>query len=385
MLPENQKDKNYKLIRNVSFISTVFNEEKSINSFLKSFFEQKYLPEEIIFVDGGSTDKTIEIIRDFFLRRINNDLGFKTIETGKKDDFKLKNVKGIELIGSYEVLKSKAANEDDIRLSVVLLQKIKANISEGRNIAIDCSENEIICASDAGCILDRNWVYEITKFEIPVKDEEDNHKQYNIVGGYNHPVALSFSEKILAMCIMPRLKEIKPDKFMPSSRNISFKKSAWEKAGGYPESLDYGEDMKFNFNLRKAGYNIGFNPDAIVYWRMRENIILIFKQFFRYSKGDARAGMYLYRHIIRFFSFFCFAAVLAVSIIFSPWFLLIYLPLFAGYVYKPFSRLNYTFKHEKNNFYRFFKKTAAIIAAPIMHIYIDMAKMTGYIYGIVKK
>ncbi|MDD5659446.1 MAG: glycosyltransferase, partial [Actinomycetota bacterium] len=62
MLPENQKDKDYKLIRNVSFISTVFNEEASISSFLNSFFKQNYLPEEIIFVDGGSKDKTVELL-----------------------------------------------------------------------------------------------------------------------------------------------------------------------------------------------------------------------------------------------------------------------------------------------------------------------------------
>lgn len=384
MLPENQKDKNYKLIRNVSFISTVFNEEKSISSFLKSFFEQNYLPEEIIFVDGGSKDKTVEIIRDFFLRRISNDFGFKTTEADK-NDFKLKIASGIELIDSYEVFKSKIKNEEDIRLSIVLLQKFNANISEGRNIAIGCSENEIICASDAGCVLDKNWVYEITKYELSDWNKANNSSQCDVVGGYNHPITITFLEKVLSMCIMPQLKELKIDKFMPSSRNISFKKSAWKKVGGYPESMDYGEDMKFNFNLKKAGFKIKFNPDAVVYWKMRENIVLIFKQFFRYAKGDARGKMYTYRHIIRFLSVLIFFAILTASIVISPWLLFIFLPFFSGYVYKPYSRLGNTFKHSKNNISRFFIKTAAILSAPIMLIYIDIAKISGYIYGLVKK
>ena len=43
---------------------------------------------------------------------------------------------------------------------------------------------------------------------------------------------------------------------MPSSRNISFKKKTWQRVKGYPENIDYGEDMKFNFNLKKQGFKI---------------------------------------------------------------------------------------------------------------------------------
>ncbi|MCL5070004.1 MAG: glycosyltransferase [Actinobacteria bacterium] len=378
-----QRDKYYELMQNVSFISTVYNEEKSIAVFLKSFFEQSYLPEEIIFVDGGSKDNTVNILRDFFSRKIKNDFGLGTIETDESC-YELKPEENVSLIGSYKVLVNQKKNRNDRELSVRLLQKINANISEGRNIAIKNARNEIICASDAGCVLDKNWVYEITKYILPNHNEEANLLKYDVAGGYSRPITTTFLEKILSMSVMPKLKEIKARKFMPSSRNISFKKSAWDNVGGYPENMDYGEDMKFNFNLKEAGYEIKFNPDAVVYWKMRENIILIFKQFFRYAKGDARGKMYTYRHIVRFLSAFAFAAVLSASVIFSPWFLFIYLPFFAGYVYKPYSRLGSTFIHVKNHAGRFFIKIAAIIFAPMMLAYIDMAKISGYIYGLVK-
>lgn len=387
MLLQSPEEKRYRFIKNVSFISTVFNEEKTIAGFLKSFFEQGYLPEEMIFVDGGSKDRTADILRDFFLNKIKSDFGLKSSENSN-DNFKLNTESSVKLINSFEVKFCGENNENSFKLSVKLLQKNNTGISEGRNIAIRNANCEIICASDAGCVLDKNWVYEITKFilsNIKAENNENTAMVYDVAGGYSRPIAISFMEKILSMCIMPQLKEIKPEKFMPSSRNISFRKSAWEKAGCYPENLDYGEDMKFNFNLKNEGYNIRFNPDAVVFWRMRENIVLVFKQFFRYAKGDAKGGMYPCRHLIRFLSVFDFAVVLAISIIFSPWFLLLYVPFFAAYVFKPFSRVNITFKHQKNSIDRFFVKIAALFFAPAMLIYIDIAKMAGYIFGLVKR
>lgn len=49
----------------VSFITTVFNEEKTIGSFLESLFKQTKLPDEVIIVDAGSTDGTISRIRNY--------------------------------------------------------------------------------------------------------------------------------------------------------------------------------------------------------------------------------------------------------------------------------------------------------------------------------
>ena len=59
--------KTRQILENVSFITTIFNEEKSITNFLKSLLDQNYLPGEIIIVDGGSSDNTIAEIKNFFL------------------------------------------------------------------------------------------------------------------------------------------------------------------------------------------------------------------------------------------------------------------------------------------------------------------------------
>ncbi|MHB1345991.1 MAG: glycosyltransferase [Candidatus Humimicrobiaceae bacterium] len=379
------KEKRYKLIYNTAFISTIFNEEKSLPAFLKSFFEQDYLPAEMIFVDGGSSDRTMDILKNFFQQKTSDDFGLKS--SNKNDPSCVPGNDGnAEICGCYEIdFYSKDKNL--FKTDVLLLSKKNTGISEGRNIAIKNSKSEIICASDAGCIFDKNWIFEITRFLSGNSGSENTaiNKTNDVAGGYSKPIAISFMEKILSMCIMPQLKEINAKNFMPSSRNIGFKKSAWIKVGGYPENMDFGEDMKFNFNLKENGYDILFNPKAVVFWRMRENLNQVFKQFFRYAKGDAIGRMYLNRHLIRFSTIFDFIIIVLISIFFSPWFLLVLVPFFIFYVFKPFSRLNATFSHLKNGADRFFVKIAALAICPLMLVYIDIAKMSGFIYGLVKK
>ncbi len=370
--------KTQQILKKVSFITTIFNEEKTVTNFLKSLFEQNYLPGEIIIVDGGSKDNTVVSIYDFLFKKAARQFTASIIDKKYDESLQVKNERILKKIllkiqtGSDP--EKKGETETETELSVKLISSPGSRISEGRNIAITHALNEIICGSDGGCSLDKNWLYEITKSYF-----EDKRK-FDVVGGFSHPVALSFLEKLLEVCIMPKRKEIDPKKFMPSSRNISFLKSAWREAGGYPEDLDYGEDMRFNFNLAEKGFRIAFNPDAIVYWRMRENLVLIFKQFFRYAKGDAIGKMYTYRHLARFVSMIFFITIIIISVYFSSWCLILFVPLLFIYVYKPYSRIADSWRHIRG-----FCKILTALFVPFMLVFIDTAKALGYIYGKLKR
>lgn len=342
-----------KTLKEVSFIATVFNEIESIPSFLESLFSQKVLPGEVVIVDGGSTDGTFEKIKTI----IEQNIGERLIK--KK--------------GIYHCSKTK----DGSSISYKLLQSKGANISEGRNIAATNSTGKIICVSDAGCLLEKSWLDEVTK---PIR--KGSHE---FCGGITLALAENVLQKALASCIIHKAEEIDGKKFMPSSRNLCFLKNTFRQIGGYPEYMDYGEDMKLNFLLRDKGISIGFIPEAKVFWRMRKDLPSIFRQFFRYAKGDAIGRMYPLRHMVRFGSFIIFLAILALSIFVSAYFLLAFIPLFVLYVLKPFSRVGFidrmTKKDDDDP-----KKTYLIFILLIFLIpYIDTAKAFGYIYGLLKR
>jgi glycosyltransferase involved in cell wall biosynthesis len=219
-----------------SLIITVKNEENTIEECLDSLLSQSRMPDEIIIVDGGSTDKTVETIE----RYIKNEVPIKLIVA-----------KG-------------------------------ANIAQGRNIAIENAKHEIIASTDAGCITDKYWLKNlVAKFDDAI----------DVVSGVYKPLTNTTFEGCVGEITCPKVEYLNESTFMPSSRSVAFRKVAWEEVGGYPEKLSYAEDTVFNLMLKKAGFKFKLAKDAVVYWRMRSNLRELFMQYYNYAKWDAIAGV----------------------------------------------------------------------------------------------
>jgi glycosyltransferase involved in cell wall biosynthesis len=242
----------------VSVIVTVLNEARSIETLLRSLAEQTRRPDEVVIVDGGSSD------------------------------------------GTWEVLRHAVASR---RLPLKILSQPGANISRGRNVAIDIAQGPIIAATDAGVHLSKTWLAELMR---PFDEGED----VDVVSGFFLPEAHSPFELALAAVTLPRLDEIDADSFWPSSRSVAFRKEAWEDVGGYPDWLDYCEDLLFDFELRDAGYVLRFAPRAVVYFRPRSDLRAFFRQYYRYARGDGKADFWRYRHLARYATYFGVAPLL---------------------------------------------------------------------------
>jgi len=306
----------------LSFITTVLNEEGNIEKLLKSLSSQTVLPDEVIIVDGGSSDRTIAEIK-YQISNIKNDVKFK-----------------------------------------ILIKK--GNRSIGRNEAIKNARGDIILSSDAGCVLDKNWVKNIIKpFE---------NKKNDVVSGYYKGTGETVFEKSLIPYVLVMENRLSPENFLPATRSMAFKKEIWKKAGRFDEKLSHNEDFEFAKRLKKVGANIKFAKDAIVYWRPRKNIKEAFIMFYRFAFGDAEAG------IIRPKVIFLFARY-SVGILFvfiylytnSLFLLILIFTLLGNYI------LWAMFKN-----YRYINNKRALIYLPLLQFTADFSVLLGTTIGFLK-
>ncbi len=321
----------------ISFITTIFNESGTIGRFLDSVYSQTKLPDEIIIVDGGSTDDTVSKIKD---------LRLKIKE--KKVIFKLFIKKG--------------------------------NRSVGRNEAIKHATGDIIVCSDSGNILDKNWIKNITE---PFHSKQDSSTSLrfsqkdngvDVVAGYYEGMAKNVFQKSLVPYALVMPDRVDPNNFLPATRSIAFTKAIWKKVGGFNEKLSHNEDYVFAKALKKLGANIIFKKDAIVYWLPRDTIKEAYIMFFRFAYGDAEARILRPKVLLIFIRYFIIVGFLVLSI---------FLPSFYASEFFIVLILLYSIWAISKN-YRYVKDVRAFFWLPIIQFTADVAVIKGTSLGLFK-
>ena len=249
----------------VSLLLTVKNEATNIALLLKSIANQSRLPDELIITDGGSVDGTYEALTRF---------------------------------------KAEQADQEE-GICVVVKQLTGSNISEGRNAAVALSTGTILAITDAGVMLPVDW---LEKIITPLICDQE----LDVVSGFFHATPQNAFEAALGAVTLPLADEINPRHFLPSSRSIALRRSVMEAVGGYPEWLDYCEDLILDLRLRSSGAKFRFLPSASVGFRPRNSLSKYGLQYFRYARGDGKADLWRLRHAIRYFVYLLVAPLLLV-------------------------------------------------------------------------
>ena len=252
--------------KTLSLIVTVFNEAETIENFLASCFKQTLPFNELIIVDANSTDATVDIIKNF----------------AKK-------------------------NTVSIRLFIR-----EGNRSVGRNFAVKKSRGQWLAISDAGCVLDKNW--------LKMLSAEQNKTQARVVAGYYQGLATSTFEEASIPYFLVMPDRIQHSRFLPATRSMLIEKSLWEKMGGLNEKLDYSEDYQLAQRLKNLGIKIAFSEEARVYWLPPRNILEFCQKIFNFAKGDVLAGLIRKKVYLIFLRYLIFFGIL----IFFPNFYLIF-------------------------------------------------------------
>lgn len=320
----------------VSVIATVYNERANIERLLDSLATQTRRPDEVVICDGGSSDGTADAIRAY------------------------------------------AARHPDYLPGLRVIEAPGANISRGRNLAVAAARGPIIAATDAGVRLEPTWLAQLT---APWQRAADTRA----AAGFFVPDVEGVFSTAMAATVLPLLDDIDPARFLPSSRSVAFTRAAWEMAGGYPEWLDYCEDLLFDFaiNAQAPGQPTAFAwaPEARVHFRPRETLRQFWTQYYRYARGDGKADLWRKRHAIRYATYFVALPLLlghAWFGLFARW--LGWAGLLAGvvlYCRRPWQRLRVLGDSLTRG-----QRLAAAALVPVIRVAGDLAKMAGYPVGL---
>ena len=215
----------------ISLVIPVKNEERSLENLFASINRQTLKPDEIVLVDGGSTDKTVEIAERTAIENTN----------------------------------------------LKLIKTAQATPGKGRNIGVENAAGDWIAFTDAGIKLQKNWLENLVR----KADEAD------VVYGNYAPQITGYFEKIAAIVYVPALRK----DFIrgKSIASCLIKKKVWETVGGFPD-LRAAEDLMFMESAEKAGFKCTYAPDALVYWQLRQNWSETFRKFVLYSKFNVWAN-----------------------------------------------------------------------------------------------
>ena len=308
----------------VSVIATVLNEAGSIRLLLDSLKAQSRPPDEVVIVDGGSRDATVRILREY---------------------------------------------RDQLPLQWIVAPG--TNISQGRNLGIRTASRPLIAVTDAGVTLSRRWLEElIGPFLRP-------HPPQAVAGSYESAPRTTF-ELALGATVLPQIREIRTTRFLPSSRSVAFTKAAWEAAGGYPEWLDYCEDVVFDLRLIEGAGAMKLALGAVAHYRPQGRLAPFFRQYYRYARGDGKADLWRLRHGIRYTAYLLGAPLIVWSgFALSPWWWLAgTLVAGLGTLVKPYRRLLGTWPGLGR-----LERAKAILWIPVIRLTGDVAKMGGYPVG----
>ncbi|MFN6204014.1 MAG: glycosyltransferase [Acidobacteriota bacterium] len=229
------------MLEDVTLVIPVRNEDATIALLWDSIREQTCQPARIIFVDGGSNDQTVRMIRDLAAA--------------------------------------------DTRIT--LIETSGAMPGEGRNIGIAAASTSWILLTDAGIRLSQEWVANL------IRSRQANPELEVIYGTYE-PIISSFFEECAAVSYVPQrwsspITQGRPLRG-PTITSTLMRRDVWAAVGGFP-SWRAAEDLIFMRQVEKAGFRIGYAPDAVVNWRLSESLPVLFRKFRLYSLHNVRAGL----------------------------------------------------------------------------------------------
>jgi cellulose synthase/poly-beta-1,6-N-acetylglucosamine synthase-like glycosyltransferase len=211
----------------IPIIIVTLDEEENIKFCLDSLMALNYPKNNlsIIVVDGGSKDRTVEIIKKY---------------------------------------------------PVKLLVRPGANVAKCKNEVFNINKSEYVIFIDADVRVDPNWLNELVKAAKGLKENVAAIGGPNLIMEEDFEMAklIGYAQStFLGSGGSPQTYNIKKIKEVISISNCnSLYKWSILKENRFDENFNIGDDLELNFRLKLKGYKFLYVPNAIVYHRRPKNL-----------------------------------------------------------------------------------------------------------------
>jgi len=222
----------------LSIISPIRNEEKYIDKCLASLVNQDYDKQnyEILVIDGVSTDKTREIVKQ------------------------------------YE------SNYDNIKL----FDNPNKTVPYALNIGIKHAIGDVIIRVDGHAVIEKDYLLQCVKYLKNTRAE--------CVGGVIENINETYIGKAIALAMSSpfgvgnaRFRTSGEEGFVDCLAFGAYRREVFDKIGNFDEEFVRCQDDELNYRLRKFGGKIFFTPKIKSYYYPRSNLKKLWRQYFQYG------------------------------------------------------------------------------------------------------
>ena len=226
----------------VSIVVPVLNAARTLPECLAALDRLDPQPLEIILVDNGSTDGSLQLLRQFSRERT---------------------------VGS-----------------TYMIEERQRGPSAARNAGVRIAKGEVIAFTDADCAPKPDWLHHLTK---PFADSAVGATAGGIV-----PAPTTSTVELVSALYTLRSpdrpvyrKQWSPWEGGYPTANLAVRRALLEKLGGFDESMMTAEDQDLCARLYAQGLILAFTPDASVSHYHRSTVGGLVRQAFGFGRGHA--------------------------------------------------------------------------------------------------
>jgi GT2 family glycosyltransferase len=221
----------------VTVVVPLRDESATVDGLLESLVEQSRPPAEIVLVDAGSRDDTVERVRRWSQRST----------------------------------------------AIRLLEMGPAHPGQARNAGIAAAHYGWVALTDAGIRVERDWLAELWR-------AHEAEPGADVIFGHYEPVLREWLGECAALSYVAPCTAVEGRSWRGDSfASVLLRREAWECGGGFPP-FRAAEDLIFLERLRSDGCRIVAAPAARVWWELPSGIPATWRRFASYSRHNLIAG-----------------------------------------------------------------------------------------------